>query len=62
QLQITWDHKRLVDPGQFLALLDRIANNESFLHIARERAAEIAEAIRKPAPASGKNSPEKTQP
>jgi hypothetical protein len=62
QLQITWDHKRLVDPGQFLALLDRIANNENFLHIARERAAEIAEAIRKPPPGSDKTSLEKTQP
>ena len=62
QLQITWDHKRLVDPDQFLPLLDRIANNESFLHIARERAAEIAEAIRKPAPAPDKTSLEKTQP
>jgi len=62
QLQITWDHKRLVDPDQFLPLLDRIANNESFLHIARERAAEIAEAIRKPAPAAGKTQSEKVQP
>jgi len=57
QLQVTWDHKRLDAPAQFLPLLDRIVNNESFLHLARERAAGLAEAIRKgPQP-----SPEKTQ-
>jgi hypothetical protein len=56
QLQITYEHKRLVAPEQFLPLLDRVAKNESFLHIARERAAELAESIRKPLP------PEKAQP
>jgi hypothetical protein len=56
QLQITYEHKRLVAPDQFLPLLDRIAKNESFLHIARERAAGLAESIRKPPP------PQKTQP
>ena len=58
QLQITYEHKRLVAPEQFLPLLDRIAKNESFLHIARERAAGLTESIRKP------SSPpqEKTQP
>jgi len=48
QMQITLDRKRLVDPEQFLPLLDRIAKNESYLHISRERAAAIADAIRKP--------------
>jgi len=52
QLQITWDRKRLVVPEQFLPLLDRVAKNDSFLHIARERAAGLAEAIRKPQPAA----------
>ncbi len=51
QLQITWDRKRLVSPDQFLPLLDRIAKNESFLHVARERAASLAETFRKPAAA-----------
>lgn len=58
QLQITYEHKRLVAPEQFLPLLDRIAKNESFLHISRERAAGLTESIRKPPQAS----PEKTQP
>jgi hypothetical protein len=55
QLQITYEHKRLVAPEQFLPLLDRVAKNESFLHIARERAAGLTESIRK-------TPPEKTQP
>ena len=58
QLQITYEHKRLVAPEQFLPLLDRIAKNESFIHIARERAAGLTESIRKP-PAPPQ---EKTQP
>ena len=57
QLQITYEHKRLVAPEQFLPLLDRIAKNESFIHIARERAAGLTESIRKPPPPQ-----EKTQP
>ena len=48
-LHISYDHKRLVAPEQFLTLLDRVAKNESFVHIARERAAALAETFRKPA-------------
>ena len=48
QMQVSLEHNRLVAPEQFLPLLDRIAKNESYLHISRERAAAIAEAIRKP--------------
>lgn len=42
------DQKRLLPETEFLDLLDRVANNESFLHMARERAANLADAIRKP--------------
>jgi hypothetical protein len=52
QMEVTWDHNRLVDPQQFLPLLDRIAKNESYLHISRELAASIADAIRKPSQVS----------
>jgi hypothetical protein len=48
QMQVTMEHNRLVAPEQFLPLLDRIAKNESYLHISRERAAAIADEIRKP--------------
>ena len=45
-LQVTWEHKRLIAPQQFLPLLDRVIKNESFLHMARERAATLADAFR----------------
>jgi hypothetical protein len=56
-LQISLEHKRLVAAQQFLPLLDRITKNDSYLHIARERATGLAETIRKPPPPE-----EKTQP
>jgi hypothetical protein len=45
-LEISYDRKRLVGVEQFLPLLDRVAKNESYLHMARERAARLADAIR----------------
>jgi hypothetical protein len=42
------DQKRLMPQQQFLPLLDRVAKNESFLHMARDRAADLADWIRKP--------------
>jgi hypothetical protein len=48
QMQVTLEHNRLIAPEQFLPLLDRIAKNESYLHISRELAATMADAIRKP--------------
>ncbi len=41
---------RLVSPEQYLPMLDRISKNETYMHTARARAAEIAEAIRNPKP------------
>ena len=46
RIEILRDQKRLVAPEQFLPLLDRVVKNESFLHIARDRAAAVAEWIR----------------
>ena len=46
QVQLSWERKRLVSPQQFLPLLDRVIRNESFLHMARERAASLADAFR----------------
>jgi len=60
RLEISLDHKRVVAAQQFLPLLDRVAKNDSYLHIARERAGNLAEAIRKPPPAQEKTQ-EKTQ-
>lgn len=59
------DRKRVVAVDQFLPLLDRVAKNESYLHMARERAAGLADAIRAgllggtpaPAPAAAASNP-----
>ncbi len=44
------DRKRLIALDQYLPMLDRIANNESYMHTARAKAAELAEMIRAPKP------------
>ena len=49
-LESAMERKRLVGLEQYLPMLDRIANNENYMHTARARAAEIAEAIRNPKP------------
>lgn len=49
-LDISWERNRLIAATQFLPLLDRIVKNESYLHMARERAANIADVIRNPKP------------
>jgi len=46
QLWIAMDQKRVVATEQYLPMLDRIANNESYMHTARAKAAEMAEGIR----------------
>jgi len=49
-LESALERKRLVGLDQYLPTLDRIAKNESYMHTARARASEIAEAIRNPKP------------
>ena len=41
-----WDHKRLTAVDQFLPLLDQVAKSDVYMHMDRERAAELAEQIR----------------
>ena len=45
-LEAAYDNKRLVGKAQFLPLLDRVAKNEKYMHMARERAARLADAFR----------------
>ena len=45
-IQSAFDHKRLVAPEQLLPMLDRVAKNETYMHMDRERAAGLADAIR----------------
>src|SRR6185437_2676366 len=44
KIQSLWDNKRLVATAQFLPLLDQVAQDEAYIHMARERAAQIADA------------------
>ena len=46
QLEAAYDRKRLVAWTQYLPLLDRVAKNSSYMNVARERAASLAEVFR----------------
>lgn len=46
QLLAAIERKRLVGLEQYLPMLDRIANNDAYMHTARAKAAEMAEGIR----------------
>ncbi len=46
RIDTAWSQKRLVGREQFLPLLDRVAKNETFVNLARDRAAHLAEALR----------------
>lgn len=48
KIEVQRDQKRLVAEEQFLPMLDRVVKNESYLHMARTRAAALAESIRAP--------------
>jgi len=56
QIRMLWDAGRLVAPEQFLPLLARIAKNESFMHVDRERAASLSDEFRSGKPAVEKSS------
>lgn len=49
-LEILWGRGRLLGAEQFLPLLDRVAKNEGYLNMARDRAAKLADYIRNPPP------------
>jgi len=46
RVDAAWSEKRLVGREQFLPLLDRVAKNEAFVNLARDRAARLAAALR----------------
>lgn len=52
QFHAAIERNRLVALDQFLPLLDRVVKNESFLHMDRERSANLANMIRNPKPKS----------
>jgi hypothetical protein len=46
RVDTAWSQKRLVGRDQFLPLLDRVAKNEGFVNLARDRAARLAGELR----------------
>jgi len=46
RIQAAWDSKRLLATPQILPLLEQVAANESYIHMARERAARMVDAIK----------------
>ncbi len=47
-IEESFESGRIVAPEQYLPMLDRVAKNETYMHQARAKAAELAEYIRKP--------------
>jgi hypothetical protein len=47
-VEVAWDNGRLVGLEQFLPLLDRIAKNETYMNMSRERAGRLAATFRDP--------------
>ena len=45
-LEQSFENGRVIAPDQYLPLLDRVAKNETYMHQARAKAAELAEYIR----------------
>ena len=45
-MQAAWEQKKIVGASQFLPLLDQVAKNDTYMHMARERAAQLGDAIR----------------
>jgi len=52
-LQVAGERGRLVAYDMYLPLLDRIIKNDSYMHMARERAAQMADIIRARKAAAG---------
>jgi hypothetical protein len=46
RIQAAWENKRLLLSADVLPLLDQVAMNDAYIHMARERAARMADAIR----------------
>jgi hypothetical protein len=46
RIQAAWENRRLLATDDILPSLDEIAKNDAYIHMARERAARVADAIR----------------
>ncbi len=52
EIEALWLRKQLAAPEQFVPLLTRVATHESFMHLARDRAARLKDEFEKPVTAS----------
>lgn len=52
EIEELWVRKQLAAPEQFVPLLARVASHESFMHLARDRAARLKDEFEKPVPAN----------
>jgi hypothetical protein len=50
EIESLWLRKQLVAPLQFIPLFNRITTHESYMHLARERAARLRDAFQAPLP------------
>jgi hypothetical protein len=48
EIEVLWMRKQLAAPEQFVPLLTRVATHDSFMHLARERAARMKDEFTKP--------------
>jgi hypothetical protein len=48
EIESLWLNKQLAAPAQFLPLLNRVAGHESYMHLARERAARLRDEFQAP--------------
>ena len=58
EIESLWLRKELAAPSQFLPLLNRIATHETFMHIARDRAARLRDQFQAVASASAEQNPQ----
>lgn len=52
EIESLWLRKQLAAPQQFVPLLNRVASHESYMHLARERAARLRDEFQHPAQSS----------
>ncbi len=52
EIESLWLRKQLAAPAQFLPLLTRVATHDSYMHIARDRAARLKDEFQKPQPST----------
>ncbi len=59
EVEELWERKQLAAPGQFIPLLTRVSTHDSFMHLARDRAARLKDEFERPSVTSAGDSKEK---